>query len=511
MQQVVTIVGWVGLGVGALWLALAIPWFGNRRRKHYHSPFEGEGPFAFPEGFLWGASTAAQQIESQQHSDWSAFENKAYDEHLCEQISNGVAKPGHIHHLDQMPREVVTNKTNFDEMYRDDIAQMSDQQHNAYRFSISWSRLFPTLDTTEPTNEGIAYYTALLDELERHNITPSATLFHFSSPAWLWEEKDGKRGWERDDALAHFERFVGAVIEAFGPRISHWCTLNEPMVYLYQGYLEGLFPPNEQREGGPEALTELVVRLLEAHTLAYQRLKADAASRNQPIQVGIAKHTRAFEAFRNHAFQDRLIAKFAEDAFVWDFLDAMHTGTYRMTSTSFQREIPGLKGSMDYVGINYYGRFYLRSPFYNPMNFEILPNDPHAENERTSELGWALYPHGFYQVLQRAHERYGKPIYILENGIDNRAIDDSLRQHFLVTHLREVWNAIHHAKADIKGYFYWSWMDNFEWAEGFGPRFGLQHVDYEHGYKRTPRQSAQLYSEIIKDNQLTKEQWNTWK
>ncbi len=480
---------------------------GNSRRTLYRSAFEDKAPFAFPAGFLWGASTAAQQIETQQPTDWTAFEKQVCAEKKFDQIAVGKAKPGHIHHLGEYSAEVIEKKADHDARFAEDLEAAAAMKHNAYRFSLCWARLFPTATQLEASEEGLRFYDAIFDKLDALQIKPSVTLFHFSSPAWLWEEKDGKRGWERSDALEHFARFVRTVAARFGGRCEHWCTLNEPMVYLYNGYLEGLFPPNERREGGPRSIAHLAVRLLEAHALAYDILKADATQRNKDIAVGIAKHTRAFEPYRDHAPLDRLTARFAEQAFVWDFLDAIHTGTYKMTSTSFQEKIPGLAGKMDYVGINYYGRFYLQSPITSPTSFTVHAHDPHDPNEIISELGWALYPHGFFLILQEAHKRYQRPIYILENGIDCRPLNDTLRQHFLVTHLREVWNAIHHAKADIRGYFHWSLLDNFEWAEGFGPRFGLLHVDYEHHFQRTPRQSAALYTQIIQDNALSPALW----
>ncbi|MCB9642179.1 MAG: glycoside hydrolase family 1 protein [Myxococcales bacterium] len=495
--------------VFSLVVLIISPLFGNVRISRYQSPFPDQERFDFPEGFLWGASTAAQQIESQQNTDWTAFEKKALAEKKFEQLGVGMAKPGHIHHLGDYPAEVIEKKTDYDQRFVEDLAQAAAMKHNAYRFSLCWARLFPKEDQKEADKEGMLYYEKIFDQLASLGIKPSVTLFHFSSPAWLWEEKGGKRGWEREDALGHFERFVKAVAERFGGRVEHWCTLNEPMVFLYNGYLEGLFPPNERRDGGPVAIAHLAVRMLEAHTLAYDILKEDAKKRGKTIEVGIAKHTRAFEPYRNYAPLDRLAAQFAEQAFVWDFLDAMQTGEYKMTATSFRREIPGLKGKMDYVGINYYGRFYLKSPIWNPANFTILPHDPSDPNELISELGWSLYPHGFFNVLQKAHTSYQLPIYILENGIDCRPLQDTLRQHFLVTHLREVWNAIHHAGADIRGYFQWSLIDNFEWAEGFGPRFGLLHVDYEKDFQRTPRESAALFSQIIESNALTQEIWET--
>ncbi len=492
-------------GVGVWWF---IRWIGALRHPHYLSPFTDAPPYQFPEGFWWGTATAAQQVESQQNTDWTAFEKRAMAEGKFEKYTPEANNIGHIHQLGDYPAEVIAKKTDYDARFGEDLDTAAAMKHNAYRFSICWARLFPTAEQTEASEEGLRYYAAIFDKLETLGIKPSVTLFHFTTPAWFWEEKQGKRGWERSDALDQFGRFVQVVAENFGGRCAHWCTLNEPVGWLYTSYLVGVFPPHEQRKGGLLAVARLAVRLLEAHTLAYDILKADAAKRNKTISVGIAKHTRAFEPYRNGAPLDRLAARIAEQSFVWDFLDAIHTGTYKVMGTPFQK-IPGLAGKMDYVGINYYGRFYLKSDVFSPQRFSLFMHDPHDPNERKSELDWALYPHGFYRILQASHQRYQRPIYVLENGIDCRSLDDTQRQHFLVTHLREVWNAIHHAKADIRGYFHWSLLDNFEWAEGFTSRFGLIHVDYLHDFQRTPRKSAEVYTQIIQDNAISPEHWET--
>jgi beta-glucosidase len=291
---------------------------------------------------------------------------------------------------------------------------------------------------------------------------------------------------------------VETVSELLGPEIDYWCTLNEPMVYVLWGYIEGIFPPLEQR-AGPADVAPVVAQLLRAHADAYRILHADADERGQSISVGLTQHTRAFEPWRNWHPIDRLTAEFVQQAFIWDVFDAIQSGRYAMTNTDFTADIEGLAGTQDYVGINYYGRFYVQMDIdamaAGPVTHTRDPNDP---EELTSDLGWALYPIGFSDVLNEAWTRYGKPIQILENGIADAAQPDSLRQTFMVTHLREVWYAMNVLGVDIGGYFHWSHLDNFEWAEGFGPRFGLFAVDYENDFARTPRDSAGIYAEIIR-------------
>ena len=179
---------------------------------------------------------------------------------------------------------------------------------------------------TEPDLAGITFYREVIAAAKKNGLKPHVSLFHFSTPEWFWEEQGGERGWERKDALQHWNRYVTAVSELLGPEISHWCTLNEPMVYVLWGYLEGIFPPLEQR-ANPEATAPVVARLLEAHASAYQILHRDAAQRHQSIEVGLTQHTRAFEPWRNWHLFDRLAADFIQQAFIWDIFDAIESGT----------------------------------------------------------------------------------------------------------------------------------------------------------------------------------------
>ena len=190
---------------------------------------------------------------------------------------------------------------------------------------------------------------------------------------------------------------------------------------------------------------------------------------------------------------------------MWDFLDAIQTGVLKVANTDYVEEIPGLKGTQDYVGINYYGRYYVKSALFDPGNPQFLFSDKNDPAEVTSDLGWAIYPHGFYLVLTKAYEKYGLPIYVLENGIADHEMNDAKRQQFLVSHLREVWNAINHGGADIRGYMHWSFIDNFEWAEGFTAQFGLVKVDYDNNFQRIPKPSADIYTQIIQSNAISAE------
>ncbi len=470
-----------------------LPGCGNPRSASSLTKPALESTLKLPADFLWGTATAAEQIESTPNSNWADFIRDAYAGRRFETLAPGEAKPGHIHNLGSLPLDVVMRKTNHESLVAEDIAMAKGMANNAYRFSIAWDRLFPREGMTEPDASALAHYDRLFAALEANHIKPSVTLFHFSTPAWFWKEKDGKRGWERSDALALFEQFVRAVVNRYGSRVGHWCTLNEPMVFVYAGYMQGVHPPLETRSDVSK-VTGVMSTLLKAHALSYRIIH----EKNPGAEVGFTMHTRAFEGYRRYAPLDGIIAGKIEQAFIWDFVDAVKTGRLSVSNTDFSEEIPGLKDSMDYLGINYYGRHYVKSNVFAPAAFRVLMADHDDPAERINDLGWAHYPRGFYEILKKSYIRYGKPIYVLENGTADGRDEDELRQELLVTHIAEMAEAVHDG-IPVKGYFHWSLMDNFEWAEGFEAKFGLASMDPKNGFRRVLRPSARLYPKIIEE------------
>ncbi len=461
------------------------------------------GPLRFPGHFYWGVAIAGQQAESQQPSDWTAFEEDALrNGRFGTGPTPGTARPGHIHGLGKWSAKVRREKAGFETRYPDDLAMAQSMGLNAFRFSIEWARLFPRADMREPDPAGVAYYKALIAAMKAHGLTPFATLFHYTAPAWFFEpDATGSKGWERADALAQWQRYVDAVAADFVPDVSQWCTLNEPMVYVYSGYIEGTYPPLERRAGVEQA-APVIRALLRAHSAAYETLHRVAAERHAQVNVGITENTLSFEPLRDWAPLDRLTAQAIAQAWNWDFLDAIATGRLKLEDTGIDEAVAGLKGSEDYVGINYYSRTYIKSDLLHPGSPEVLLHDPAAPNEPFNDLGWASYPHGFYLILTEAARRYAKPIYVLENGTADGAADDVARQAFLRQHVREAWLARERGGADVRSYIHWSLIDNFEWADGFEARFGLVAVDYENDFRRTPRPSAKLFSDIAHANAL---------
>jgi beta-glucosidase len=480
-----------------------IPNCGIKRQSKFISDFPGVEKMEFSKEFLMGTSTAAEQIEETPNSDWGKFIQSAYLNRQFESAGKGIAKPGHIHNLGDYSPEIILKKTNHNQMYEEDFKMAREMKHNAYRFSVAWDRIFPRADMTEPDPEGVEYYRKLIQSMKKNNLKPLLTLFHFSSPAWFWEEKDGKIGWERADALQQYEKFVRVVVQNYGADVDHWCTLNEPMVFIYGGYMQGVFPPLLQRKD-PSEISDVMIALLKSHVLARNIIKENDAKLGKKSEVGFTMHTRAFEPYRNYAILDRIISEKVEQAFVWDFIDAINTGTLKVSNTNVAENIEGIKNSLDYLGINYYGRYYIKSDITSPTQFQTLFSDPNNKDELKNDLDWEAYPLGMSYILTKATEKYKLPIYILESGTADANDNDIKRQVNIVTTLAEIWNVNNSKKADVRGYIHWSLIDNFEWAEGFTAKFGLVKVDYKNNYKRTPRPSAELFTKII-ENGITKD------
>lgn len=468
---------------------------GKSRSQLRISKASVDAPITFPRGFLWGTATAAEQLEPTEASDWAELMRQSYA---------GEGKPvanAAIHDLYKYPPEVIRQKTAHAQKFAEDVALMKAMGANAYRFSIAWDRLFPREEMEVPDTNAVAFYDKLFAELKKNNIEPLVTLFHFSSPAWFFREKDGKRGWERSDALQHFTKFVRFVVQRWGKNVKVWCTLNEPMVYIYSGYMQGIFPPLEKRPD-EKSVAPVVESLLKAHAEAYRIIHAA----NPTAMVGIAQHAREFAPYRNYAILDRIIASKVDQAFIWDFMDAVQTGVLKVTNTNIERPIENLKGTQDYFGLNYYGRFYIKSNIFAPTKFEVKNHDESDPKEIKNDLGWADYPLGMKNIVLKAKERYNLPIYILESGTADKNHDDKLRQRLLVAHIAELAAAISEG-ADVRGYFHWSLIDNFEWAEGFEPRFGLVEIDYLNKFARKKRKSYDLYREIIQ-NGISPQRYN---
>ena len=416
----------------------------------------------FPPDFRWGPAPAAHQVEGEQTNDWSDWE----------QI------PGKIRDGTDSSRTCQW----WSGRYLEDFELAQSMSQNALRLSIEWSRIEP--QEGEWDNTAIARYREMLGALRARGIEPMVTLFHFTSPLWLVR----KGGWENEAAVRYFKGFASKAVEAFGDLVDVWCTINEPSVYAVYSCLLGLWPP--QKDSFLATIRVLRHQLL-AHALAYR-----AIHRLQPnAKVGLAQHLRVFDPFQPDSPLDRWAAGLQDRMFNQLALDLPSKGVLGFLLGL--NKVPEAVDLQDYIGLNYYSRdmvtFDIRQP---GLLFTRRFPMPGAE---FSMEGWGeIYPKGLYRLLKRL-QRYGKPIYVTEVGVPDN--DDSKRPRFLLTHLA----AVHRALAEgvpVKGFYFWSLVDNFEWAEGFSARFGLIHLDLVTG-QRTLKHSGKAYGEICRAGGIT--------
>lgn len=401
------------------------------KEKHDH------GPLKFPENFLWGAATSAHQVEGNNvNSDWWAWEQKNQPP---DKRSEGAA--------DQYNR------------FEEDIALAKSLNLNSQRLSIEWARIEPENGHFDPIE--IAHYRQVLKSHKDKHLTVMLTLWHFTLPKWVAD----LGGWENPLTGEYFVRFLKEVIPAFDEFVDFWVTFNEPGVYVFMSYLQGLWPPQKKSKW---AATLVHWNLTQTHKKAYDLIHSLS---RKPI--GIAQNMQSFHASHNHSIIEH-VAVYISDI-------VSNHSFYLLT-----------KNYHDFLGINYY--FHHR---YNTKKSFLPHLDEAAGQHRdVSDLGWELFPQGLFDVLMDISNH--KPIYITECGI--ASTNDDRRTRFLIQYLSEVYRAIE-SGVKIKGFFYWSLIDNFEWHQGFEPRFGLIEIDYP-TFKRKVRPSAYVYSEIAKHDKI---------
>lgn len=400
------------------------------REKHDHKILK------FPEGFLWGAATSAYQVEGNNiNADWWDWEQKHQPPHL----RSGIA----------------CNQYN---LYEKDFDLIKQLNHNAHRLSIEWSRIEPRegeFDTGE-----IEHYIKVLKYLKSLNIKVMLTLWHFTLPKWLSD----KGGWENLKSPFYFERFVKKVVPEVTEYVDMFITINEPEVYVYEGYIAREWPPAKKSFWGK---IKVNLNLASAHKKAYKFLHSNYPTK----KVGIANNIQSFEPYHKHSLIEQLAV------IIYD-VGANHL-FYLLT-----------RGTHDFLGINYY--FHVRFKDGKSLLPEIA--EASEQSRDISDLGWEVYPEGIFDVLTDLSD--GLPIYITECGI--ASTNDDRRNRFLITYLHEVYRAIQ-SGINVKGFFYWSLLDNYEWHRGFNPRFGLVGVDYN-TQERHLRPSALVYTDIIQHN-----------
>jgi len=424
---------------------------------------QGTRKLPFPEGFLWGAATAAHQVEGNNvNNDWWAFEQRR----------------GAIWHGDRSGLACnwwCNAEADFD--------LMAGMGHNTHRLSVEWSRIEPEEGTFDAA--AIARYREMLTGLRRRGIEPMVTLFHFSSPRWLARQG----GWCNPAAVGHFRRFVRHAVDQLGDLVKLWCTINEPNVYAALGYLLGMHAPGEKN---PRHCFQVLSHQLQAHAAAYRVIKALDGS----AQVGLVVNLVVFEPLDPASRISVRAAKLVDYVFHELTFRSVSDGKLRFPLSVSPVTHSPLIDSVDFWGANYYTRKRV-----SPQR-QFLQLTPGAEVSDSGQFGpyGEIYPEGMCRVLKRV-AALGKPIYITESGLPDA--DDDQRPRYLLTHLAQVQRAIAEG-VDVRGYYHWSFTDNFEWAEGWALRFGLIALD-EKTQVRAPRRSAQLYTDIIRANAITSE------
>jgi beta-glucosidase len=402
----------------------------------------------FPENFLWGAATSPTQVEGHVNNEWTDY--VAADGGHCRVACD------HYHR------------------YAEDVDWMARLGVNAYRMGIEWSRLqaapFAPLNQAE-----LARYLRLLDCLKAANITPMIVLHHFSNPPWI----TAAGGWLNPAAVPAFVDYATKLVAALKERVYLWNTFNEPDTYASLTYLLGGFPPFHKWKF--LAYRKTIKHMAEAHAQAGRVIRCEGCFGGRTPEVGIAKNWTSFGAFRAFAVWDHFLAAISHYAFNHFVLDEFLGGRRRAAST--------------FLGVNYYGRARLN-------HFQALVPTNGVSCERLKQLGvvcddmFERHPAGFGTLLKKFHRRYGLPLYITEHGA--ASADEDFRIRDLTEHLREL-RAAMDGGADVRGFFYWSLLDNFEWQFGYTKKFGLLSVDFSDAtLPRKMTRVGEFYSRICK-------------
>jgi len=420
-----------------------------------------QATFHFPADFKWGVATAAHQVEGHNtNNDWWAWEQQ--EGHIKDGRKSGRA-------------------CNWWEKAEDDFDRAAELGLNALRLSVEWSRVEPR--SGEFDDSALERYGEMLQALRGRNIEPMVTLHHFTNPHWLTE----RGGWENPETIALFARFVRRVVQALGQHCDLWCTINEPNVYGYMGYLEGIFPPGQSDF---QAAMRVIRHLLAGHAAAYREIHAV-----QPqARVGLAHNMRVFDPANPRSLLDRRIARSVDKTYNQAILTALARGRW-MLPLGFGLAWK-LRHTLDWIGLNYYTRDLIA--FDRTQQQTLFSDRLHAGEAELLDGGYGeFYPQGMLRCLQRV-ARLGLPIYVTENGIPDD--DDDQRPRYLLTHLHQMWHAIQLCYP-VMGYYHWTLVDNFEWAEGWALRFGLIALGPRGG--RKPRGSIKLYADLIQANAIS--------
>lgn len=329
---------------------------------------------------------------------------------------------------------------------------------NSIRFSLEWGRIEPSQG--EWNENALKHYRQMIAGMRKRGLEPFITLTHFTLPQWVAEQG----GWSNPSINERFLKYAERVANALGEQVNYWVITNEPATLITQGYITGVWPPGYHLK-------------IHKHFVACANLKQAIKSTAKLLRK-ISPHALVGSVF---AFGD------AKPARTWNLADRF--AAWLMRRFDDREFIAQVHESLDFIGYNYYTRYHLKAELF--PNFKIKDQAP--VGARTSNLGWEIFPSGFKSILLSLHKKFGKPIIVTENGIADA--NDSLRPEFIQSHIASMLDAKAEG-VDVRGYFHWSLMDNFEWAHGFESKFGLYKMDYE-SMRAIKRNSAAVYAELI--------------
>lgn len=421
--------------------------------------------YQFPRGFLWGSATASHQVEGgNTNNNWARWEET----------------PGKI----AKDQRAGLACDWWGGRWMEDLERAKSTGQNAHRLSIEWSRVQPTPDSWD--DEALAKYVEIVRWMMNNHMTPLVTLHHFTDPLWLVDNG----GWENEDTPALFARYARRVVKALKDYVTLWVTINEPNVYVLSGWVDGAFPPGKR---DLKLAAKVLVNLIIAHAAAYQvihELQPEA-------RVGIATNYRSLAPAHAGSPFDNLPANFNDQVFNKAFNDCLVNGSLNIVFKKIQ--IPEAAGTQDFIGLNYYTRDMVSFSPFKPGAFFHQRAFP--QGAAVSENNFiANVPEGMWDGLKWAHS-YNLPIIVTENGVEDSR--DTLRPRYLVEHLHQVWRAANF-NWQVKGYFHWSLVDNFEWERGWTQRFGLWGLDVE-TQERERRASVDVYERICRENGISSE------
>jgi beta-glucosidase len=415
----------------------------------------------FPDGFFWGAATSSHQVDGNNHNDWTEWE-KENAERLAKEAKNYWQKWQQEKFPEMFePENYISGRAcDHYNRYKEDFDIAKSLSHNAHRFSIEWSRIEP--EEGKFDEKEIEHYRQVIWALKKRGLEPFVTLWHWTLPYWVAE----KGGWEKRKIIDYFLRYAEKIVDSLGNEIVFWQILNEPQSYAGLSYVTGFFPPQIK---SLYRANKVFKNLMSAHRKTYKIIKQKLNN----VQVGASHYLVYHTPYKNN-FLNLTIVRLLN----------------YIRGTRF---IKAMQGYQDFLGLQYYHHDRIKLSLGGRFIIAKIDN----ENKEISDMGWEIYPEGIYYVLKNL-KKYKLPIYITENGIADAK--DKKREKFIKEHLYWAHKAIKEG-VDVRGYFYWSLLDNFEWDKGFWPRFGLVEMDYQ-TMERKIRPSALEYKKIIEKNAI---------